>query len=144
MISVLLLTTSGFSLIHHHCNNCGIEELSISIFDKEQNSNCDHKNTHHIETTCESTCALPDIINLETEPCCSSNAEFYKLDIPISIDQDNYVTLSPDVTDLLFFPFHFIFDIKYFIESQNSFFSPYPPGKLRNQSLNILNCINIC
>ncbi len=87
LISVFMMSTAGFSLIHHVCHTCGIHKTHISMISLLENDGCMEQ---HDKTHGDSLCACHDGVcktaghekQHRSENCSESEHEFYKIYSP--------------------------------------------------------------
>jgi hypothetical protein len=149
MIPVLLLSTSGFTLIHHHCSDCGLKELHFSMFEKDQDFKCDHFHNHFEQETCSGNCnGICDIVSTEENKgkttCCSNEFEFHKLAVPLVFGQNYDIDISPVSIDLLYLGLDVFSNFSKLFESDFIVSDSSPPERYYNQSINILLCTFTC
>lgn len=149
MIPVLLLSTSGFTLIHHHCSDCGLQELHFSMFEKDQDFECNHAHNHSDKEVCNGDCKGSCEISSKEEKhnkptCCSNEFEFHKLSIPLVTSNSNDIDFSPISIELFFFGSDIFSNLAGLFESEFIYSDSSPPEKYHNQSINILLCTFTC
>lgn len=83
LLPLIIFTTGGVNIFHHHCNMTGYSDFSVII---EQTSCKHHSNAHHNDSSCGLSGHCCNVKPLVREndikgTCCVTTTEFYRTDV---------------------------------------------------------------